>query len=84
MQDSQDPSPSQKSDPRYVTIPFEYYRTLVQHFYSVVPSSTVHEGHEAVAIAPAPIEVGDSINLRGIDLFEEMPEGYRKLNSNGD
>lgn len=75
---------NQRSDPRYVTIPFEYYRTLVDHFHSVMPSSHTDEAFESTNIDPSPISVGDTINLKGVDLFEEMPAGYRKLGSNGD
>lgn len=74
------PTPSQGSDPRYVTIPFEYYRTLVEHYYTVVPSAQPDEVFQAPDLNPTPEPVGEAFNLRGVDLFEEMPEGYRKLN----
>ncbi len=71
---------SQGSSPKYVTIPFEYYRTLVEHFYTVVPSFQPDEAFQAPDLNPTPETVGEAINLRGVDLFEEMPQGYRKLN----
>ena len=77
---TQDQTPSQKSDARYVTIPFEYYRTLVEHYYTVVPSAQPDEVYQAPDLNPTPETVGEAFNLRGVDLFEEMPEGYRKIN----
>ncbi len=77
---TQDQTPSQKSDARYVTIPFEYYRTLVEHYYTVVPSAQPDEVFQAPDLNPTPETVGEAFNLRGVDLFEEMPEGYRKIN----
>jgi len=76
--------PIQKSNPLYVTIPFEYYRTLVEHYYTVTPSSNIDEAFTSPPLDPAPTSVGGTINLEGIDLFDEMPEGYRKLGPNGD
>jgi len=75
-----------KSDPRYVTIPFEYYRTLVSHFYSVMPSSIPDEvmAAEEIEPDPTPTSVGGNLNLAGVNLFDEMPEGYRKLTNNAD
>ena len=75
-----------KSDPRYVTIPFEYYRTLVSHFYSAMPSSIPDEvvPAEEVDPDPTPTSVGGNLNLAGVNLFDEMPEGYRKLTNNAD
>ncbi len=77
---SQDQTPSQKSDARYVTIPFEYYRTLVEHYYTVVPSAQPDEVFQAPDLNPTPEAVGEAFNLRSVNLFEEMPEGYRKIN----
>tara|TARA_R100001086_G_scaffold127034_1_gene65696 strand:+ start:314 stop:463 length:150 start_codon:yes stop_codon:yes gene_type:complete len=46
----------------------------------VVPSFQPDEAFQAPDLNPTPETVGEAINLRGVDLFEEMPQGYRKLN----
>ena len=77
---NQTTNPSLGSSARYVTIPFEYYRTLVEHYYSLIPSSQPEEVYEAPPLDPTPESVGETLNLAGVNLFEEMPQGYRKLN----
>tara|TARA_E500000305_G_C3835802_1_gene149471 strand:- start:45 stop:194 length:150 start_codon:yes stop_codon:yes gene_type:complete len=46
----------------------------------VVPSAQPDEVFQAPDLNPTPETVGEAFNLRGVDLFEEMPEGYRKIN----
>ena len=80
---SENSQTSPRSDPKYVTLPFEYYRMLVEHFFTVKPSSIQEEVFEGEDPDPAPLTVGEVLNLKDVNLFDEMPSGYRKLTNNG-
>ena len=81
---TEDSQMSQKSEPRYVTVPFEYYRMLVEHYHSLQPTAQQEQVFTAEDPDPEPVTVGETLNLKGINLFDEMPAGYRKLTNDAD
>jgi hypothetical protein len=74
------------SNPLYVTIPFVYFQMLAQAYYGQqVPDgmSATPTDHKVPQPDPTP---ASSFNLKGVELFEEMPPGWkslRKRNENG-
>jgi hypothetical protein len=66
-------------NPLYVTIPFVYFQMLAQAYYGRddVDHSTVTPTSQKVP-APDPTPMS-AFNLKGVELFEEMPPGWKSL-----
>lgn len=67
------------SNPLYVTIPFVYFQMLAQAYYGQqVPDEAMVTPTSQKVPQPDPTP-GSSFNLKGIELFEEMPPGWKSL-----
>lgn len=67
------------SNPLYVTIPFVYFQMLAQAYYGQqVPDEATAVPVNQRIPQPDPTP-GSSFNLKGVELFEEMPPGWKSL-----
>jgi hypothetical protein len=67
------------SNPLYVTIPFVYFQMLAQSYYGQEVSDRM-EATPANQKLPSPDPTpAASFNLKGVELFEEMPPGWKSL-----
>jgi hypothetical protein len=74
------------SNPLYVTIPFVYFQMLAQAYYGqqVEDHMNATPANQKVP-HPDPSPMSE-FNMKGVELFEEMPPGWkslRKRNENG-
>lgn len=66
-------------NPLYVTIPFVYFQMLAQAYYGQEVSDRM-EASPANQKLPQPDPTPmSSFNLKGVELFEEMPPGWKSL-----
>ena len=67
------------SNPLYVTIPFVYFQMLAQAYYGqeVEDRMNATPTHQKVP-QPDPSPLSE-FNLKGVELFEEMPPGWKSL-----
>lgn len=73
------PGEERASNPLYVTIPFVYFQMLAQSYYGQqVPDDAVVTPVNQKVPQPDPTP-GSPFNLKGIELFEEMPPGWKSL-----
>jgi hypothetical protein len=67
------------SNPLYVTVPFVYFQMLAQAYYGqeVEDRMNATPTHQKVP-QPDPSPLSE-FNLKGVELFEEMPPGWKSL-----
>ena len=73
------PHEERASNPLYVTIPFVYFQMLAQAYngQQVADGMTAMPSTQKVP-QPDPTPAS-SFNLKGVELFEEMPPGWKSL-----
>ncbi len=81
------PHEERASNPLYVTIPFVYFQMLAQAYYGQHDMDDVRATPADQKVPmPDPTPMS-SFNLKGVELFEEMPPGWkplRKRKTNGE
>ena len=73
------PHEERASNPLYVTIPFVYFQMLAQAYYGQeVPDEMNATPVNQKVPHPDPTPMSN-FNLKGVELFEEMPPGWKSL-----
>jgi len=67
------------SNPLYVTIPFVYFQMLAQAYYGQQVEDRMNATPTDQKVPhPDPTPMS-SFNMKGVELFEEMPPGWKSL-----
>lgn len=71
------PAPKSQSVTNTVTIPLSYFQLLVEHYYGGRREAEVQQP------APQPEQPAQFVqkNWNGIDLLEDMPPGWKRVNA---
>ena len=67
------------SNPLYVTIPFVYFQMLAQAYYGQEVEDRMNATPAEQKVPqpdPSPLS---QFNMKGVELFEEMPPGWKSL-----
>jgi len=67
------------SNPLYVTIPFVYFQMLAQAYYGQHESDHVEATPSDMKVPTPDPSPMSTFNLKGVELFEEMPPGWKSL-----
>ena len=73
------PSEVPASNPLYVTVPFVYFQMLAQAYYGQEVEDRMNAtptNQKVPQPDPSPLS---EFNLKGVELFEEMPPGWKSL-----
>jgi hypothetical protein len=67
------------SNPLYVTIPFVYFQMLSQAYYGQQVEDRMNATPTDQKVPQPDPSPMSSFNMKGVELFEEMPPGWKSL-----
>jgi hypothetical protein len=72
-------SESRASNPLYVTIPFVYFQMLAQSYYGQEVEDRMNATPSDQKVPQPDPTPMSGFNMKGVELFEEMPPGWKSL-----
>jgi len=67
------------SNPLYVTIPFVYFQMLAQAYYGQEVEDRMNATPTEQKVPQPDPSPMSQFNMKGVELFEEMPPGWKSL-----